>query len=223
MPVGTFLGWTLIYAVAALATVWRLVRGWRPLLDAEWTAADRNLAQMIGLFLLTPPAVWLHEWGHTTAMRGFGAPDPRIHFYFYWGYVTASFPFTPAQDFLVALAGPLVTYLLGVGLLAVALLVPLRPAIALVLATCGLWQLAIVLLLYPAMSLLAGWGDFIGIYRSGLPLASLVVGVVHALSLIAFLWLMKRRWMMAFLAYPRPRPWQARWVAPAGAPPSRGA
>jgi hypothetical protein len=221
MPVGSFLVWTLVYAVAALATLWRLARDWRPLLDADWTTSDRNLAQMIGVFLLTPLAVWLHEWGHAAAMRWFGAPDPQIHYFFYWGYVTASFPFTPLQDFVVALAGPLVTYVLGAALLAVALLVPLRPAIALALATCGLWQLAIVLILYPAMSLLAGWGDFIGIYRSGVPLASLVVAVVHALSLIAFLWLMKRRWMKRFLAYPRPRPWRTH-RAPAVAPPAAG-
>src|SRR4051794_41521204 len=221
MSDGSLLAWTLAGAAAGLATLWRLVREWRPLLDADWTARDRHLAQMIGVFVLTPAAVWLHEWGHATAMRGFGATDPQIHFFFYFGYVTSSFPFTPLQAFVVMLAGPLVTYVLGSALLAVALLVPMRPAVALALAMCGVWQLAIVLILYPAMSLLTGWGDFVGIYWSGIPQASFSVAVVHAVSLVAFLWLMKRRWMTGFLGYPRPRPWRTRWL-PTAAPSAAG-
>jgi hypothetical protein len=205
MPsVDTFHAISLLYAVAALAVLWRLAREWRALLDDEWTPRDRDLAQLVGILLLTPPAVWLHEWAHATAMRGFGADDPRIHFFLYWGYVTSSRPFGPPQQFAVSLAGPLVTYLLGVLALAVALLVPLRPALALALAIFAVAQLALVLILYPAWSLLGGWGDFSVIY-SGRPLApSVAVGAVHVASLVGFLWLMKRPWMQRFWLYPRP-------------------
>jgi hypothetical protein len=224
MPVGLFWVVSAFYLLAALATLRQLIRGWRGLLDARWTAADRELAQRVGMLLLVPPAVWLHEWGHATAMWLYGATDPAIHFYFYWGYVTSSVPFTPLQSFVVALAGPLVTYALGWAMLAVALLLPLRPAIALALATCGMLQLMLVLVLYPALSLLGGWGDFTTIYRAGVPLGSLVVGIVHAASLAALAWLMGRAWMRGFWGYPCPRPWRVRWVmtSPASAPPPEG-
>ncbi len=171
------------------------------------------------MLLLTPPLVWLHECGHAAAMRLYGAPDPQIHFFLYWGYVTASTPFTPLQSFVVALAGPLVTWALGWALLAVALLLPLRPAVALALATCGMLQLVLVLVIYPGMSLVGGWGDFTLIYRAGVPLGSLAVGVGHVASLATFAWLMARDWMRGFWGYPRPRPWRVQWVMTAPAPP----
>ena len=197
---------SLLYALAALVTLWRLAREWRALLDDQWTPRDCSLAQLVGLFLLTPPAVWLHEWGHALAMRAFGATDPQIHFFLYWGYVTSRMPFTPLQDFLVALAGPLVTYVLGFAALVVALRAPLRPAVALALATLAVTQLVLVLIIYPAFSLLGGWGDFSTIYDARHPLLSLAVGAVHAASLAAFLWLMNRPWMRWFWFYPRMTP-----------------
>jgi hypothetical protein len=145
MPVLSFQAIALIYGIAALATVWRLVREWRPLLDDVWTAQDAQLAQMIGFLLLTPVTVWLHEYGHAVAMRAFGATDPQIHFFFYWGYVTSPHRFTAAEQFVVSLAGPLVSYLLGSALLAVALLAPLRRAVALALAICGIFELLLTL------------------------------------------------------------------------------
>ncbi|HEY7060675.1 MAG TPA: hypothetical protein VII06_04290 [Chloroflexota bacterium] len=211
MPLGAFLALALVYAVAALVTLWSVVRDWRALFDDVWTPQDNQLAQRVGFLLLTPPLVWLHELGHATAMRFYGATDPQIHFFLYLGFVTSRYPFTPIQNFVVFLAGPLVTYLLGIGLLAVALLVPLRPAVALALASCAIVNLALVLVMYPAMSLAGGWGDFVGIYQGGVPMASLVVGVVHVASLVAFGWLMNRVWMKGFLAYPVARPWRLQW------------
>ncbi len=216
MPVGTFQLASLVYAVAALAALWRLLREWRPLLDDVWTPRDRQLAQMIGVMLLPPPLVWLHEWAHLTAMQVYGAPDAEIHFFLYWGYVTSRWPFTPLQEFVVALVGPLLTFVLGWACLLLPLFVPLRPAVALALATGGVTQLVLVLLLYPGMSLMGGWGDFTFIYLSGLPGPTVLVGVCHSVALVAFLWLMKRVWMQGFLAYPIPRPWRVPWeVRPA--------
>jgi hypothetical protein len=212
VPVGSFMAVSLLSARGAVVTLWRLARDWRSLLDDVWTQGDRELAQLVGVLLLAPPAVWLHEWGHALAFRAFGAVDPQIYFFLYWGYVTARLPLTPDQELVVALAGPLVTYLLGWALLAVALLVPLRPAFALALATCAVVQLSLVLILYPAMSLVGGWGDFAMIYSPETPLASLLVGVVHALSAAAFVWLMSRVWMRGFLVVPLARPWRAQWV-----------
>lgn len=208
----TFQAIALLYGIAAVATLWRLVREWRMLLDDAWTPRDAQLAQMAGFLLLTPVTVWLHEWGHATAMRAFGATDPEIHFFFYWGYVTSQHPFSPGEEFLVSLAGPLVSYLLGIALLALALWVPMRPALTLALATCAILQLVLILVMYPAMSILGSWGDFVGIYDSGIPVASLVVGIVHAASLVLFVWLMNRRWMRGFLGYPVARPWRLQWV-----------
>jgi hypothetical protein len=222
MPADAFNLLSLVYAVAAVATLWRLAREWRPLLDDEWTPRDRQLAQMIGVMLLAPPLVWLHEWAHLAAMRAFGAPDAEIHYFLYWGYVTSRWPFTPAQEIVVALAGPLLTFVLGWACLLLPLFVSLRPAIALALATGGVTQLVLVLLLYPGMSVMGGWGDFALIYQSGLPGPTVLIGVCHAAALVAFLWLMKRVWMQGFLAYPIARPWREAWVVrpAAQAPPA---
>ena len=79
-----FLAATLLYVLAAMATLWRLAREWRALLDAEWTARDQSLAMLIGMLLLTPITVWLHEWGHAATMRLYGAADPQIHYFLFW-------------------------------------------------------------------------------------------------------------------------------------------
>lgn len=223
-PVLLMFAVAILYAGAALFTLWRLAREWRPLLDADWTARDRELAGQVGFLLLTPVAVWLHEWGHLTVMRLFGATDPTIHYFLYWGYVDSRYPFTAMQEFWVALAGPLVSAVLGWGLLAAALLLPMRPAISLSLANCALATLFLVLVFYPAWSLLGGWGDFVAVYGAGGPTATAVVGLAHALQLALLIWLMSRLWIRGFLAYPRPRPWRLRWVAapaPAADPPAR--
>src|SRR4051812_15147988 len=199
---------SLLYALFALRTLYRLVRHWCELWDNLWTPADRELAQMVGLLLLTPPLVWLHEWGHATAFRYFGAADPQIHFFLYWGYVTAPLRLSPDQQFVVSLAGPAMTYLLGVALLAVSLLVRLPPAAALALASCAYAQLTLILIIYPGMSLLGGWGDFTAIYTAAVPTGATVVGIVQAVSLVAFLWLMQRPWLKAFMIVPRARPWE---------------
>ncbi len=190
-------------------------REWRSLLDAQWTARDQS-AMLIGMLWLTPITVWLHEWGHAATMRLYGVADPQIHFFLYWGYVTGpEFPvFSPWQQLMVSLAGPVVSYVLGVVLLAVALLVPLRPALALALAACALMELSLILLWYPLYSLIWGWGDFEAIYHSAYPAAGLVVGAVNVVSLVGLAWLMKRPWMQGFLGYPHVRPWRLQWHWP---------
>ena len=104
--------------------------------------------------------------------------------------------------------------MLGTALLAVALLVPLRPAIALALAACALMDLSLILLWYPLYSLIWGWGDFEAIYHSAFPAAGLLVGAVNVASLVGLAWLMKRPWMQGFLGYPHVRPWRLQWRWP---------
>ncbi|MBX5492866.1 MAG: DUF3267 domain-containing protein [Chloroflexi bacterium] len=222
-PVAVFFAVAAIYTVAAAVTLWHVIRDWRALFDARWTVRDRTLAERSGFLLLTPPLVWLHEWGHALAMRHFGAADPQIHFFLYWGYVTAQHPFTRDEAFWTALAGPLTSWVLGWALLVVALLAPLPPAAALAVAIAALTDLALVLILYPAWSLVGGWGDFVDIYRGGPPGATPLVGAAHGLSLLAFGWLLNRPWLRGFLLYPRPFPWRTRWgvhTTPGNAQPS---
>ena len=52
---------SLLYIVAAAYTLWQLRSRWRPLIDAEYTPDDRNLAGRIGFLLLTPLGVLIHE------------------------------------------------------------------------------------------------------------------------------------------------------------------
>jgi hypothetical protein len=94
------------------------------------------------------------------------------------------------------------------------LLVRLPPAAALALASCAYAQLTLILIVYPGMSLLGGWGDFTAIYTPAVRTGAAVVGTVHAASLVAFLWLMQRPWMKAFMIVPRARPWRLRRPQP---------
>jgi hypothetical protein len=194
----------VVYALVAVQVVRRLRAAGKATFDEPVTPEDRRLITELSFFVLTPPAVALHELGHAAATWLFGGRVVSFWFAFYWGSVLPARipPFSPAEHAVIAAAGPLVTLVLGFGAMAWALARPGRPARNLLLLTFGQFELLFGLVLYPLFSLPTGIGDF-HILRvdlnAVLPHAGDLVSGVYVLVAIAVLryratpaW--KRRW-----------------------------
>jgi hypothetical protein len=175
---------SLLYVLAAAYTLWQLKSRWRGLVDAEYTADDRNLAGRIGFLLLTPLGVLIHELSHWTAAHLLGARDISLHFRFYWGFVQYGGRLGPAAEWIIASVGPGSSLVLG--LLAGYVALRLRPPWRDVGLSFAHATLLLDLVLYPAVRLVQGVGDFQWIYTRDVPTLSVVAGVVHGLGLIAY-------------------------------------
>ena len=152
----------LAYAVLAVQVVRRVRAAGTLTFDDEVTAADRRLIFELAFFVLTPPAVALHELGHAAATWLFGGRVEEFWFAFYWGSVLPARvpPFTSGEYAFIAAAGPLVTVLIGAAAIAWVVARPGRPARNLLLLTFGQLQLIFALVFYPLISLPTGFGDF---------------------------------------------------------------
>jgi hypothetical protein len=180
---------SVLYAIAALYTLWQLPGRWRSLTDSTYTADDRNLAGRIGFLLLTPIGVLLHELGHLTFATAFGARNISLSYRVYWGFVSYRGQLGPTEEWVIAAAGPAVSLILG--LVAGYVALRLRPVWRDVGMSFAHATLLLVLILYPGMSIVEGVGDFQWIYSSRTPMLSIVAGVVHALGLIAYLFMVR--------------------------------
>jgi hypothetical protein len=157
-----FNGLALVYVLIAVQVVRRLRAEGKATFDDTVTPADRRLLYEVAFFVLTPPAVALHELGHAAATWLFDGRVASFWFAFYWGSVLpVRVPgFSPAEHGLIAAAGPLVTLLLGFGAIGWVLVRPRRPARNFLLLSFGQLQLFFGLVFYPALSLPTGFGDF---------------------------------------------------------------
>jgi hypothetical protein len=177
---------SLFYAAIALLTLFRLVRRRREAFDDRFSATDRGLIAAVAFYLLTPPAVALHELGHAVAIWLLGGRVLDFHFLFYWGFVVHQ-SLGPYADLAVALAGNLVTIGLG-GRAAWWVLHHPRNA-----ATNFLWrkfaeiQLSLALVFYPLLCLVGFGGDWQTIYRLETAPVSAPLLALH-LVVLAKLW-----------------------------------
>ena len=151
-----------VYALVAVQVVRSLRKAGKATFDDRVTPQDRRLINEVAFFVLTPPAVALHELGHAAATWLLGGRVASFWFAFYWGAVLPDRvpPFSPAENAVIAAAGPLVTLLLGFGAIVWALARPRGPARNLLLLTFGQFGLVFGLVLYPLLSLPTGMGDF---------------------------------------------------------------
>jgi hypothetical protein len=190
----TFPTITVIYLFAGAYTLYRLVTHWREFWSDGLTARNQQLAGGVAFFLLVPVGVLLHEFGHMLAAWSTGSQVLGLGYFFYWGYVEyIPASSSPLLDWYVALAGNFVSYLLGVGSLAVSFLWRMRPILRLVLFQLGVLELVQTLSFYPLISLDPEfYGDWDSIYSFRVPLASGITLAVHLLSLAAFILLLKR-------------------------------
>jgi hypothetical protein len=190
----------LVYVLVAVQIVRRLKAAGSATFDDKVTPEDRRLVTELAFFVLTPPAVALHELGHAVATWLLGGRVASFWFAFYWGSVlpVRTPDFSPAEHAVIAAAGPLVTLVLGFGTIAWAHLRPGGPARNLLLLTFGQFELIFGLLLYPLLSLPADVGDF-HILRLDLNAVAshagdAVVGAYVLLAIVAMWYRARPRW-----------------------------
>ena len=183
-----FLLLSLFYIGVGITYLVRFLRHWRSLWDDDLTADDAKLAASSAFFLLIPPTVALHELGHAVAVRAYGLEVLGWVFYGYMGAV-AHHP-TQAGDFgnfVIALAGNLVTLAIGVGVLAFGLRRPGHPVRNILAIELGRQSLFLVLVFYPLICVVFD-GDFRRIYDvQRTPIASAVALVAHV-AILFFGW-----------------------------------
>lgn len=182
----------VILGLAALATLVALIRSWRSFWDTDFTPADRRLAIQVSVFLLPPLVVLLHELGHLFAAYGVGADVRRFRYGLFEGSVTVAGRLRPSQFWVIAIAGNIVSVVLGAALVVAGVRgVRLRAPLRYVLVAGGLLSLVFSLIGYPVLSVLTDFGDWVVIYDfDRTPAQASITAALH----IAALWGMRRWW-----------------------------
>jgi hypothetical protein len=180
-------GVDLIFGLALLGTLYLLARRWRRLWDPDFTDEDRRLATQAAVFVVPPLVVLVHELGHVVGARLVGGRVLGFHYGLIEGAVTVARGLSLGQDWWVALAGNLAGGLAGlamaaVGVSATRLPRPLRH----VLILGGMLEVGFHLVIYPLLSLSAGFGDWQVVYDFGAtPALSLLTATAHLAALAA--------------------------------------
>lgn len=194
---------SLFYCFIGVRVIAQLARRWHATWDRSFTPGDRALVDQAAFFILLPISVALHELGHATAIWSFGGHVSDFGFYVFAGYVSYAEPFSNVQRIIVAMAGPLVSVVLGV--LAVAVVFakrpPMRAAYNELLLQFALLDIINVLVFYPLLDLASGLeGDWSQMYFGHVPALSLAILVVHVGILAFGYWAWKDPGMRARVA-----------------------
>ncbi len=204
MGFGTFILLSLFYAVIGVRVVGQLLRSWRPTFDHRFTMQDRALVDQSAFFILLPISVALHELGHAVAVWSFGGQVVDFGYYLFAGFVSYD-PrfFTDVQRILVALAGPLVSVVLGLAAIAYVFLrqPPMRSAFNELLLQFAALSIINALVFYPLLDVFSGMGgDWSQMYRGGVPPLSAVIFAGHV-GLLGFgIWAFRNDAVQARLA-----------------------
>ena len=170
MGFGTFAFLGVVMALAGVRVVKQIYDHRRELFDETFTDQDRHLITMLAFYILIPISVILHELGHALAVLAFHGTITGYGYYIFAGYVSYEGYFTPAQQSLVAFAGPIVNVILGLG--AFAILVGagrrFRAPINELLLQFSVLSIANILIFYPLLDLATNLdGDFRQMYFDG--------------------------------------------------------
>ncbi len=182
-------GVDLIFGLALLGTLFMLVRRWRPFWDEEFTGDDRRLASQLAIFAVPPLVVLVHELGHVAGAWAVGGRVVGFHYGLVEGAVRVAGRLSPAENWLVAIAGNVAGGLLGLAMaVAGATGTGLRRPLRHVLILGGLLEIGFHLVLYPLLSLSAGFGDWRVIYDfSDTPVLSSITAALHVAAMVAAL------------------------------------
>lgn len=205
----------LLYVGRAVQLAVQIVRQWNVLRQEPLTGAKQRLAEQAAFFVAVPPAVLVHELAHAVAIWLFGGQVVEFGYRVFWGYVVPRGVFTPAQNWLIAVAGTLGSLAFGA-----AIWLWLRRNPSRTLRYFGLrafrFQLYFSLLYYPIFSLFLPIGDWRTIYDfATTPVLSGVAAAVHA-ALLLWFWRADRAGRFEMVAFDSPAA-QARHTALAAA------
>jgi len=179
----------VVLGIGAVLALVALVRSWRSFLDDDFTAADRRVAMQIGVFVVPPVVVLLHELGHAFAVGVVGGQVTNFHYGLFEGAVSFAGDLTNGQVWFVALAGNLVSIGVGIAMMvAGGLFGGIRRSLRYLLIVGGLIEAVFGLVGYPLISESARFGDWLLIYDFGAnPMLSWATLVVHV-AVVAGLW-----------------------------------
>lgn len=190
----------LLYIGRAVQLAVRIARNWSAIRQEPLTRAKQSMAEQAAFFLGVPPAVFVHELAHAIAVLAFGGKVVEFGYRVFWGYVVPSGTFTPAQNWLIAVAGTLGS--LGFG---GALWLLLRRNSSRSVQYFGLrtfrFQIYFALLYYPIFTLFLPIGDWRTIYNfAATPVLSAITVAVHAVLLLLF-WITDHRGAFEMVAF----------------------
>ena len=155
----------LILGLAAAATLFAFVKGWKRYWDDDFTPDDRRLGTQVAVFVIPPVVVLFHELGHLLTAKALGVHVVGFHYGVFEGSVTIDGPRTINQDWVIALAGNAVGIAIGLAMLGIGVVgEKLRRPARYLLIMGGLLELVFSLIAYPVLSLSARFGDWITIY-----------------------------------------------------------
>jgi tetratricopeptide (TPR) repeat protein len=185
----------VVYGALALWAAFRLYRNGRNTFDDNFTDVDRRIAGAAAFYFGIPLAVLLHELGHVGTTLLLGGRVEDFHYMLYVGHVVPiREPALAAQELaLIAISGNLVSLAIGLGAVAWALKRPGNAAWNYTRFELARVQLWIVLVIYPALSLVARWGDFWTLREQ----LNLVVPMIGDASLVTWglmAYVIWRRW-----------------------------
>ena len=182
---------SILYTLVSINVIWRLCTNWAAFWDDKVTAADRQLADAIAVFLLIPLGVFFHEVGHALATLQMGGTVEDFQWRIFWGYVVPGGAFTRPQWWWLAFSGNLVSILMGAIAFPLAHLAQ-REILKLMLLTFGRVQLVYSLVLYPLISFVGQRGDWLLIYDWSIQPYAKITLILHTLLLVG-LWGLNKR------------------------------
>jgi tetratricopeptide (TPR) repeat protein len=176
----------LLYIFRSVQLSFVIWREWPELKSEPLTPHKKSLANQASFFIAVPIAVLVHEAAHALTVVLVGGQVAEFHYRVFWGYVVPAGSFTPAQSWLIAIAGTL-------GSIAFGLLLWLltRRSASSSIRYFGLralrFQVYFSLIYYPLFTLLGFNGDWRMIYDfSATPLLSAGTAVAHIAVLFLF-------------------------------------
>ncbi|MGH9225413.1 MAG: M50 family metallopeptidase [Acidimicrobiales bacterium] len=190
----------VILGIAALFTLFTLTRSWRTFWDEDFTGTDRKLAIQVAVFLIPPVVVLFHELGHLVTALALDVRVTGFRYGLFEGSVSVAGLRTREDMWLIAIAGNLVSAGIGLAMVVLALTTRWRRSVRYLLLSGGLLELVFSLVLYPVLSLTAGFGDWEIIYSGRTRGLGWGTAIVHAASLVGlWLWWRKRGRQAMFL------------------------
>ena len=130
IPIGLNYSWFIIFAMLSLS----LATGYFPSNNPDWSTAGYWGAGVLASLILFG-SVLVHELAHSVVALRWGIPVKSINLFIFGGVASIGRePDRPLAEFLIAIAGPIASFLLGLGFFAARLVgegLDLEPLVAL--------------------------------------------------------------------------------------------